>query len=304
MGNLVRIHPELGGALSAPFGRLVVIERDADLRSMWADVLTEVGYVTDVVDSLGDALLLVEVETYDLALINLYAGSLSTALTPAHVLRRRVAPTPVGLLTTDPLVEEPHSPSPFAFVQALPCDANSLLATIGAAINRPFSPRRRWQQLRVEQFLDALGNDDWPSAPAMLCTEDIACNLPADHAGPPIAEADGRGGASGARRWVYGCEGFSAYLRSAAAHYRRLICFDIHCYALPRGVAARFTYTFESPDGRRHRATGSLIFRFTRRRISRIGVHAAGRASAAGRATGDIGRVGPHGITARRAPRS
>ena len=133
----------MGGGASAP-PRLLVVARDSDLRDVFGTLLREEGYELQVASTLDEALALAEQMAFALVLTDLYAGTSPHAFTPSHILRRRVQPTPVGLLTTAARLDAMDT-ARFAFVQRMPFDLETLLGDIASALDTPLRAERRRQ---------------------------------------------------------------------------------------------------------------------------------------------------------------
>src|SRR5262245_40434165 len=84
--------------------RLLVVTGNYRLRTIISSILAEEGYAFNGVASLEEALTEVAERPYALVLADLYAGASRHSFTPAHILRRRTQPIPVGLLTDQPQV--------------------------------------------------------------------------------------------------------------------------------------------------------------------------------------------------------
>src|SRR5262249_33348617 len=110
---------------------------------------------------------------FNLVLAELYLGAHLTSLTPANILRRRVRPVPIGLLTTETLPPGAPAPVGFACVQPMPFDLDALLAHVAAALDRPFTPERERQAAVVRRYFACLEAQDWLGALA-LCADDVA----------------------------------------------------------------------------------------------------------------------------------
>src|SRR5690348_1200717 len=119
---------------------ILVLEPDDALRSLLAEMLREEGYQVSVAASLAEGLVWVETQSFALILANLFAGRYPAgSFTPAHTLRRRVQPTPVGLLMTQPLSAEEAQRAGFAFVLSLPFELEDLFSLVAVALHRSFT---------------------------------------------------------------------------------------------------------------------------------------------------------------------
>jgi CheY-like chemotaxis protein/ketosteroid isomerase-like protein len=240
--------------------RMLIVEADPGLQETFRLLLGEEGYEPHVVATLEEALVRVEEVTYGLILADLFAGHSPQTLTPAHVLRRRVRPTPIGLLTTQARGDEEAQAAGFAFVVRMPFDLATFLAQIAAALDRPLCVEQRWQAPIVERWFAAVEDEDWKALLA-LCTDDVAYY-------PPSSSV-----AWEARR-LRGKAALHAYSKRTAAYYTRNVFTDVLIYAQPHGLIARHTSHWITPDERRHRVTGSTLFHFRGRKICQVGVRA------------------------------
>ncbi|HEV2460452.1 MAG TPA: hypothetical protein VGS80_19020, partial [Ktedonobacterales bacterium] len=160
-------------ALQTLPSRVLIVEAAPELQDTFRLLLDEEGYEPDIVATLEEALVRVEEVTYGLILADLFAGKSPQTLTPAHVLRRRVQPTPVGLLTTETRSEEEALAAGFAFVVRMPFDLATVLAQIATALDRPLCEEQRRQAPIVERWFAAMEAEDWKALLA-LCTDDVA----------------------------------------------------------------------------------------------------------------------------------
>jgi CheY-like chemotaxis protein/ketosteroid isomerase-like protein len=240
--------------------RVLIVEAAPELQETFRLLLGEEGYEPDIVATLEEALVRVQEVTYGLILADLFAGKSPQTLTPAHVLRRRVKPTPIGLLTTEMRSEEEAQAAGFAFVVRMPFDLATFLAQVAAALDRPLCVEQRRQAPIVERWFAALEASDWKALLA-LCTDDVAYY-------PPSTSV-----AWEARR-LRGKAALRAYSQRAAAYYTHNVFTDVLIYAQPHGLIARHTSHWITPDERRHRAAGATLFHFRGMKICQVGVRA------------------------------
>lgn len=157
-----------------PAARLLVVERDPSLRAALLALLAEEGYGPSGVSSLEDALAALAQQSFALVLADLFTGHSRHAFTPAHILRRRAQPIPLGLLTTSPLVLEQPQRAGVAFAVAKPVDPTVLLTEIAACLKSPLSELQQRQAQTIQRFLEAWGIQAWRKL-VRLCTEEVVC---------------------------------------------------------------------------------------------------------------------------------
>jgi CheY-like chemotaxis protein len=129
----------------SPRPRVLAVVEDADLQVAFHTLLSDEGYTPRVVSGLEDALSAVAEEPFDLIVAQLYVGQRKTSLTPAHILRRRIQPIPIGLLTTQVRLPADVASEGFAFVMPMPFDLNDLLTAIAAALASEWTSERERQ---------------------------------------------------------------------------------------------------------------------------------------------------------------
>src|SRR5579862_5919847 len=119
---------------------ILVLEPDGELRLLLAEALREEGYQVSIAASLAEGLSWVETRSCALILADLYVGRYPAgSFTPAHQLRRRVQPTPVGLLMAIPLSAREAQRAGFAFVLGMPFELEDLLSLVAEALQVAFT---------------------------------------------------------------------------------------------------------------------------------------------------------------------
>ena len=245
--------------LPAQQAPILVLEPNDALRSFLSDLLEEEGYQVCVAASLAEGLAWVETQSFALILANLFVGRYPAgSFTPAHRLRRRVQPTPVGLMMTHPLSDTEALRAGFAFVLALPFDLEDLLGLVAEALHRPFSREQERQAEVVRRYLAAQVSQDWESLLA-LCTPDVRYY-------PPPASS-----ATTARR-LQGQTALRAYAEATVQHYHQVAFADLCLYARPKGLVAQYTSQWLTSDGRWKQLSLRLLFYFVGESIDQIGV--------------------------------
>ncbi len=244
----------MGGDRTPP--RLLVVSGDADLREVLTTLLSDEGYELRVASTLEDAMALGDEMAFALALADLHAGVSRYSFAPAHVLRRRVRPTPVALLTTESRLKTVDRAG-FAFVQQMPFDVEALLGAVATALDIPLCEERQRRAEVVRRYFAALEAEDWPAL-LSLCTEDVAYYPPR----ASIAES----------RRLRGKDALRDYVTRAAAYYRCMSFRDMRFYDMPKGLAARYTGHWVTPDDTRRQAAHTTLFSFEGELIARVGV--------------------------------
>jgi hypothetical protein len=219
-----------------------------------------VGYAPQGVADLPAALALAEDVAFALVLADLHVSASRYALTPGHVLRRRVAPSPMGLFITPPfLTAEAVDAAGFAFSVPLPVNLETLLTQVAVALHRPLSRRQVRQAMIVASYLEALVAQRWDDLLA-CCTGDVVYQLP-DDGWPTTSPAALRGQ-----------EEVRTYLTSVTPLYRPTYVAHLRVYPRPHGLIARCTSLWEALGGTRKQAATTIFFRFRGMRISQIGI--------------------------------
>ena len=184
-----------------------------------------------------------------------YAAGSST---PAHTLRRRVQPIPVGLLMTNPLSETEALRAGFAFVLGKPFELEDLLTQVAEALPVEFTAEQERQANVVRRYLAALVAQDWEGLLA-LCTSDVRYYPTAASVGTTTRRVQGR-------------TALRAYAEAAAQHDRQVSHADLCLYARPKGLVAQYTSQWLSSDGRWRPLVTRLLFHFVGESIDQIGV--------------------------------
>jgi len=240
---------------------ILVVAPDQELQTILREVLTEEGYVVVAVASLEEASQQIDERAFALILADLFVGPSKHAFTPAHLLRRRAWPTPMGLLSAVPsLSPEAAHAAGFACMISMPFELSEFLAVVAAVLHQPLTPEQERQAEVVQRFLDALSAEDWEVV-GELCTPDVLYH-------PPRASIV----TSSVR--VYGRDALRAHGQAAAKHYMLVFFNALSVYARPHGLAARYTGHWTTPQGERLRLAGTMLFHFSvDNRIRQIGVH-------------------------------
>ncbi len=237
---------------------ILLIEANSDLTDILCAALHEEQYGITCVASLDEALELLRTQTFPLILADLYAGRSRHSFTQAHILRRRAQPIPIGLLTTQNVLQEEARREGFAFLVQMPFDLDDLLAQVAAALHPPLTPEQQRQAEVVRRYLTALNERDW-EALAALCTDDVAYYPPSDSQFAKTRKLTGR-------------KAFYAYVEESTRHLTfRVSQADIY----PRRKGLMATYTMQSmlPGSNTSQQSQEVaLFHFQGEALSQIGI--------------------------------
>jgi CheY-like chemotaxis protein len=243
--------------LSPP--RVLVLEGERALQFLLLFVLREAGYAMSSAFTLEAAWAALEHETFALILADVPVGGTHPgSFMPAHQLRRRAQPTPVGLLMTHPVTAEEARQAGFAFVLPMPFDLDDLVALVAATLQTPLGPTHERYASLVERFLSALERDD-QSALLSSCSEEVTWYRLTSSLGTT------------ARR-IQGKHAFATYVATRAASRLQQTILNLQCYALPRGLVACYTEVWVTPEGYWRREATTALFHFDGDQIAQIGV--------------------------------
>lgn len=237
--------------------RLLVVQSDYVLREALLSLLAQAGYLPSGASSLEEALAAVEEQPYALILADLFAGMSKHSLTPAHILRRRARPTPLGLITNQQSVLEQPQLDAFAFVLPIAVEVPLLLTEIAACLKLTLDRQQQRQARVLERFLESWGRQEWKSLLA-LCTEDVICYpsaLLSHTAGEP----------------VQGKMALLALVTALRRRYDRLRIEAQGIYRQPRGLALRYSGCVARYGESWEFFGGAELFVFAGERICQIG---------------------------------
>jgi CheY-like chemotaxis protein len=237
--------------------RLLLVARHRPMRDALLTLSTEEGYVPTGVSSLEEALATLAQQSYSCILADLHVGVSPYASTPAHVLRRRAHPTPVGLLTEQALVLEQWASLGFAFALPLPVDASWLLTEVAASLQYPLSREQQRQARCVERFLRAWGLQAWTNL-LRLCADEVLCyptTLFPQASSAPVQD----------RLALLG------QLRTFRQRYHSMRIEASGIYGRPQGLAVRFSRGTARLGQGWEISSGSALFSFAGERICQIG---------------------------------
>jgi DNA-binding response OmpR family regulator len=124
----------LPGSEDAP--RLLMVEDDWSLRSLFTDLLTAEGYALTFASSLEEAMRLADGRAFALILVDLFVGHPAPDLPRLCALRARSFPVPLAVLTYLPLPDLAHLVE-VAFVLPMPFDIDACLSLIATTLRAP-----------------------------------------------------------------------------------------------------------------------------------------------------------------------
>ncbi len=237
---------------------LLVVTADDELRALFAEMLTEEGYQAHVAASLEESLQRANEQAFALVLADLFVGRSPHDFTAARILRRRVHPTPMGLMTTHPLAPELAHQAGFAFVLPMPFELEDCLSQIAQALNHPLSQAQQAQAAILNSYFAAMLAQNWEGALA-LCMDDLAFYPPRLGMTRPARRLDGKTAALD-------------YLQKAARRTTLLALTSLLIYSSPRGLVARWTGVWGLTNGSSLRRVSTTTFRFRGERISQVGL--------------------------------
>jgi CheY-like chemotaxis protein len=236
--------------------RLLVVEDDPDIHETLQLLLEVEGYDLYVAPSLETALALLDAQSFHGILTDLFANGGGDPLALAEILRQRAAPTPIVVVTAWMVPVEWVKQRGFAGLVSKPFQVEDLLTTVATCLATPLSPEQERQAQVVRAYFAALTANDWDSLLA-LCTDDLTYVLP------------GNTSLSG---MIEGQAAFCAYTEDTYHHFADAQFDEVHNYARPYGLAARFHSRWHAAEGSEQQQTGSVVFRFAGERIAYIGV--------------------------------
>jgi CheY-like chemotaxis protein len=238
---------------------ILILEGHKALQSLLQFILKEAGYAVALAFTLEAAWDVLDHDTFALILADLPLGaSHPGSFTPAHQLRRRAHPTPVGLLMTPSLPEEEIRRAGFTFALPLLFDLDTLLGLVAATLQAPLSSAQERYVNLVERFLSALEQDE-QQALLRLCTEDVSWYRLTSSQGTMERRIQGQGAVR-------------TYLASLSSFVLLPTIVDLQCYAVPKGLVACYTQVWTTPRGDRRRAATTALFHFDGNQIAQIGM--------------------------------
>lgn len=122
------------GDIVARKARLLIIEDSADIRDTLEQVLVEEGHNVSVAPDLSHAFGILDTQTFDLVLTDLFTFSQRDPLQSVSELRDRVAPTAIGVISGWSVDPEYAKRQGFAFLLTKPFDLDELVACVAACL--------------------------------------------------------------------------------------------------------------------------------------------------------------------------
>ena len=111
-------------------GRILLIEDDADITDLVAEVLQAVGCTVVTASAMTAAETLLQKQRFTLVLVDGLSHLAATALANAATILRLAAPTPVVLFTAHPVEREAARRAGFAGYLIKPFDLDELVAVV------------------------------------------------------------------------------------------------------------------------------------------------------------------------------
>jgi CheY-like chemotaxis protein len=208
--------------------RLLVADDDPDILDTIEFIFEDVGYdTTTKAATLEEALECVETGTYSLIITDMFTHTAiaTDALKHLAILCKAAYPTPVILMSAWNLTAETVLNAGFAAFVAKPFAIEDLLSTVADVVSQPFTAEQKQQESVLRSFLERLSMGAWGRA-VDYCTDDVT------YVAPLTAQP---------RDPVVGKPSYRAYIEETAHAFPRFECTEIRVFALPRGLAARFT---------------------------------------------------------------
>lgn len=244
-------------SLDAP-PRLLLVEDDVDIQEALQLVLSEEGYQVRAAASLADALAVLQHDTFDFVLTDVFYTAGHPPLHSVLPLLAHAAPTPVGIITAWNLSEHEAQQAGFTCLIRKPFDFDALMTTLAGIINKPLTPEQVKQARIVWSYLAAIVQYDFDQA-ASYVTDEVIYHTPAPTRHLPHT------------RLVRGKADFLAYQQQAAGFIRDLQIEQFSIFPHPTGLAVRYTARWVAPDDSHQQLAASLVFHFAGELISRFG---------------------------------
>lgn len=230
---------------------LLVVEDDPEVLTLVRYILEDSGYGVTSVTSLPESQKALEKHLFHFILTDLFRQpEQHNPLQSIQPLIDQATPIPIGVITAWQVPEDDPALANLAFLLHKPFELEDLLGKVDAALHPTIRSVR--QIALAEEFFHALNARDWPRL-GRLCTPDI-------QAAPSVA-------VSGIR---VGLPSYLTYLEQRWSLLPDNTIEEIHLFPRQDGVAARYLIHWQSSNGRKHRAAGSIRFRFHHGRISHI----------------------------------
>lgn len=241
--------------------RLLIADDDPELGALLSEFLSEEGYEVTLATTLDEALTLADERLFDLALTDVFIHEREQALPSLVPLLAAIRPTPIGVITGWPLMEEAALGEGFTFLLAKPFDMGELLTTITTHLQRAPAPEQRRRMEIVERYCAAFNAHDLDACLA-LCTEDIVFY-------PPTQSSFAQ------QSSVHGRAAFRKHLEDVWWRFPDFRFDERQFYSHSNGVALRFRENWinaHEADGRAHMAA-TMLFDFAGDHICQIAAH-------------------------------
>jgi DNA-binding response OmpR family regulator len=240
-----------------PEPRVLMVEPAEELRETLTIALREEGYLPFAATSYEAAHDLLDTQTFEFVLADLFVGSVQPGMEQAHKLQRRAEPTPVGLLTTQKLSAEEVQAQGFVFLAQMPFDLGELLGLIAANMRRAFTREQARQANLLERVFAALNSRDLDTAVSFY-SEDVVYY--------PVRYFLLRG-----VKKVQGRAALRAYFEQLFALLPDLRFEEVLMYGRPKGLAARYICRWSAQDGAQQQLTATTLFHFLGDQIMQVG---------------------------------
>lgn len=237
--------------------RILIVERDRQIRTLLATLLQFHGYESEEAATLEEALERVDGYLYDFVLTDLFGTTTQPRLEAVKHLQQRCHPTPVGILTGWQINQDEVERAGFAFALQKPFDLDVVLHRIAGYLNAAFTPEQQQQAQVIRRYLQALSTGDWGTLRS-LCTEDVGYSA--------LTKS-----AFTSEREIKGIEAYLAYARMVRRRLPDVQLEHVIIFQHPKGLIARYATSFTAPNGTPQYLAGSLICRFRGERLSLIG---------------------------------
>lgn len=116
-------------------GHLLIVEDSAEIRETLELVLKEEGYYVALAPDLSRAFALLDTQTFDLVLTDLFTFNQIDPLQSVSALRARVAPGPIAVISGWQVDPEYAKRQGFAFLLTKPFELDDLLASVASCLN-------------------------------------------------------------------------------------------------------------------------------------------------------------------------
>jgi len=231
--------------------RVLLLDPNEETRSSLGRLLMEEGYAVTGAASSEEAQEFFEARCFHLLLANLPGGPSFGGL--AHQLLRLSRPTPVGVITDQPLHPGAEMLLGLAFYLPRSVDQRDLLRLMQSVINPPLSEEQQRQVGIVRRFFTAIETADWERMTS-LCHQDFVCY-------PPVQSK------AAFAQELRGALAYRNYQETVRRQYPGYHAEEELLYPQMYSIAARYRFGWLSPEGASHQLTIGKLVRFKDRLI-------------------------------------